>query len=158
MTGEATGLPGVAIVLADEAATAALGAALAGRLRAGDVVTLAGPLGAGKTSLVRGTLAALGLRGEAPSPSFALVQPYAPPDTTLPVMHVDLYRLRAPEEIEELGLDDALDDGVLLIEWPERAGADPWPEALALSLAVDAEGVRRLTAAVPAPWKDRWPI
>ena len=73
----------------------------------GDVITLSGPLGAGKTSIARGLLAALGLAGEAPSPTFAIVQPYAPPETRLPVMHVDLYRIEHPDEIEELGLDEA---------------------------------------------------
>ncbi len=75
---------------------------------AGDVITLSGPLGAGKTSIARGLLAALGLEGEAPSPSFAIVQPYAPPEVRFPVLHVDLYRIDDPDEIEELGLDDAL--------------------------------------------------
>ena len=76
-------------------------------VRPGDVITLSGPLGAGKTSIARGLLAALGLAGEAPSPTFAIVQPYAPPETRLPVMHVDLYRIEDPDEIEELGLDEA---------------------------------------------------
>ena len=66
-------------VLADAAATHAVGIALAGVVRPGDVVTLTGPLGAGKTSIARGLLAALGLAGEAPSPSYAIVQPYRPP-------------------------------------------------------------------------------
>ena len=77
--------------LADLAQTEAVGAKLAAVLRAGDVITLEGPLGAGKTSIARGLLAALGLIGEAPSPSFAIVQPYAPPEVALPVVHVDLY-------------------------------------------------------------------
>ncbi|MFT2568531.1 tRNA (adenosine(37)-N6)-threonylcarbamoyltransferase complex ATPase subunit type 1 TsaE, partial [Escherichia coli] len=68
-----------------------------------------GPLGAGKTSLARGLLAALGLIGEAPSPSFAIVQPYVPPEVRVPVLHVDLYRLEDVDELAELGLDDASD-------------------------------------------------
>jgi tRNA threonylcarbamoyladenosine biosynthesis protein TsaE len=119
------------------------------------VIALSGPLGAGKTSIARGLLAALGLQGEAPSPSFAIVQPYAPPDVRVPVTHVDLYRIDDTAEIEELGLDEALVDSVLLVEWPERAG-DRWPEALWLTLSVDGGG-RRLTARVPAAWKARWP-
>lgn len=145
------------IILADLAATEALGARLAAVARPGDVVTLSGPLGAGKTSIARGLLAALGLPGEAPSPSFAIVQPYAPPEVRLPVLHVDLYRLDDPEEVEELGLEDERGDGLLLVEWPERAGPAAWPDALALDLAVAADGTRRLTASVPAAWEGRWP-
>ncbi|RZM05856.1 MAG: tRNA (adenosine(37)-N6)-threonylcarbamoyltransferase complex ATPase subunit type 1 TsaE, partial [Sphingomonas sp.] len=109
------------MILADPAATEALGARLAGLARPGDVITLAGPLGAGKTSIARGLLAALGLVGEAPSPSFAIVQPYAPPEVRFPVLHVDLYRIDDADEIAELGLDEAESDSLLLIEWPERA-------------------------------------
>jgi tRNA threonylcarbamoyladenosine biosynthesis protein TsaE len=143
--------------LADLAATEAVGTRLAGLVRAGDVVTLSGPLGAGKTSVARGMLAALGLAGEAPSPSFAIVQPYDVPEVLLPVWHVDLYRLDDPGEVEELGLEDERGDGVLLVEWPERAGDGVWPEALALVLTIEADGARRLTATVPEAWETRWP-
>lgn len=145
------------IRLADAAATEAFGASLAPLVRAGDVITLAGQLGAGKTSIVRGLLVALGLAGEAPSPSFAIVQPYAPPEVRLPVLHVDLYRIESPDEMAELGLDDATDDALLVIEWPERAGVDRWPDALALTLTIEPDGARGLTAKVPAAWKARWP-
>ena len=143
--------------LADPAASHALGVSLARVVRVGDVVTLAGPLGAGKTSIARGLLAALGLAGEAPSPSFAIVQPYAPPETRLPVLHVDLYRIDDPREFDELGLDEARLDSVLLVEWPERAGEGAWPDALALTLADDGAGGRALTARVPPGWRQRWP-
>ncbi|MBB5715318.1 tRNA (adenosine(37)-N6)-threonylcarbamoyltransferase complex ATPase subunit type 1 TsaE [Sphingomonas aerophila] len=145
------------MILRDAAATDAVGRTLAGSLRAGDVVTLSGPLGAGKTSIARGVLSALGLAGEAPSPSFAIVQPYAVPEVRLPVLHVDLYRLNDPAEIEELGLDDARHDHALLVEWPEHAGAGAWPDALALTISIEPNNARRLTATVPAAWKDRWP-
>lgn len=145
------------IRLADAAATEAFGASLAARVRGGDVVTLEGPLGAGKTSIARGLLAALGLAGEAPSPSFAIVQPYAPPEVRLPVLHIDLYRIESPDEMEELGLDEALHDSLLLVEWPERAGEGRWPDALALTLSIEPEGARALTAKAPAAWKARWP-
>jgi tRNA threonylcarbamoyladenosine biosynthesis protein TsaE len=145
------------MILRDAAATDAIGRALAGSLRAGDVVTLSGPLGAGKTSIARGVLSALGLAGEAPSPSFAIVQPYAVPEVRLPVLHVDLYRLDDPSELEELGLDDARHDHALLVEWPEHAGAGAWPDALALTISIEPDGARRLTATVPAAWKGRWP-
>jgi len=143
--------------LPDLAATEAVGARLAALVRPGDVVTLSGPLGAGKTSVARGLLAALGLAGEAPSPSFAIVQPYDLPEVRLPVWHVDLYRLDDPREVDELGLEDDRGDGLLLVEWPERAGPGAWPEALALTLSIEPDGARRLTWTVPEAWGDRWP-
>jgi len=145
------------IRLADPAATEAFGAALAARVRPGDVIALSGDLGMGKTSIARGLLAALGLAGEAPSPSFAIVQPYDPPEVRLPVLHVDLYRIDDPEELEELGLAEALSDTLVLVEWPERAPGH-WPQALTLTLQPGPDGGRILTADVPASWKPRWPI
>ena len=109
------------IALPDEAATAALGAAIAPHLRRGDVVYLTGDLGMGKSTLARGLIRALTRPDqEVPSPTFTLVQSY---DTAaFELLHLDLYRLDDPEETLELGLDDALNDGVLLIEWPDRLG------------------------------------
>lgn len=146
-----------AILLHDAAASEAIGARLASLVRPGDVVTLSGPLGAGKTSIARGLLAALGLIGEAPSPSFAIVQPYEPPETRLPVIHVDLYRIEAASEVLELGLDEDAPDVVLVVEWPERAGEQYWPDALALRLELRGDGTRALTADVPPAWSTRWP-
>lgn len=143
------------MLLADPAASEAFGAWLAALVRPGDVVTLAGPLGAGKTSIARGVLRALGLAGEAPSPSFAIVQPYDPPEVRMPVLHVDLYRIDDPAEVAELGLDEAQGESLLLVEWPERAG-ERWPAALALSLTIERDGTRRLTAQVPPGWRERW--
>ena len=134
-----------------------VGAALAPLLRPGDVVALRGGLGAGKTTLARGLLSALGLEEDAPSPSFAIVQPYEPPEVSLPVAHVDLYRLDEAADVTELGLDEYLADGALLIEWPERLGTRLWLDALVLDVAVAPDGTRRLTATVPTAWKDRWP-
>ena len=145
------------IRLADPAATEAFGASLAARVRPGDVIALSGDLGMGKTSIARGLLAALGLAGEAPSPSFAIVQPYDPPEVRMPVLHVDLYRIDDPEELEELGLAEALSDTLVLVEWPERAPGH-WPQALTLTLQPGPDGGRILTADVPASWKPRWPI
>ena len=145
------------IQLPDPQATEAFGALLAERVQPGDVVTLEGTLGAGKTSIARGLLAALGLAGEAPSPSFAIVQPYEPPEVRFPVLHVDLYRIDDPAEIEELALDDARYDSLLLVEWPERAGPDHWPDALRLRLTIEPDGTRGLTIGVPEAWRSRWP-
>jgi tRNA threonylcarbamoyladenosine biosynthesis protein TsaE len=143
--------------VADEAAMLALGARLGEVARPGDVVALSGGLGAGKTTLARGLLGALGLAGEAPSPTFAIVQPYAPPEVAFPVAHVDLYRIEDAGELPELGLDDLRDDHLLLVEWPERMGAALWRDALRLTIApADGDG-RRLTATVPGAWEGRWP-
>ena len=142
------------MILGDEAATAALGAALARAAHAGDVITLSGPLGVGKTALARGFIAALGHRGEVPSPSFAIVQPYE--ELSPAVWHVDLYRIESRSEIEELGLDSTA-DSVMLVEWPERAGPDMWPQALALSLDFGSDDGRILTAKAPPSWVGRWP-
>ena len=143
--------------LADTVQTEMLGAALAASLRPGDVVALSGPLGAGKTTFARGVLAALGLAGEAPSPSFSLVIAYDPPDVRLPLWHVDLYRIEDEAEIEELGLEDARYDSALLIEWPERMGGRLWDDALHLTLEPEPSGGRRLTWKMPKAWDGRWP-
>ena len=142
------------MILEDEAATARVGAGLAALVRAGDVITLSGPLGVGKTALARGLIAALGHEGEVPSPSFAIVQPYE--DVQPPLWHADLYRIEDSSELDELGFD-SLADAVLLVEWPERAGGDMWPHALALSLDFADGGDRILTANVPPSWVHRWP-
>ena len=142
------------MILVDMAATEAVGKILAGQLRPGDVVTFSGPLGVGKTALARAVLAALGHEGEVPSPTFAIVQPYEALNP--PVWHADLYRIEDISELEELGLDLA-SDGVLLVEWPERAAAGMWPDALRLTLDFAPDGARRLTAQVPPSWQSRWP-
>ncbi|MGZ8346974.1 MAG: tRNA (adenosine(37)-N6)-threonylcarbamoyltransferase complex ATPase subunit type 1 TsaE [Allosphingosinicella sp.] len=144
------------ILLADADATERFGEALAGSLRTGDIVALFGGLGAGKTTLARGILRGLGHIGDVASPTFPIVQTYEPPDARLPTWHVDLYRIEDEAELEELGLDEARDDGVLLIEWPERLPS-LWPEALRLSLAEPRDGGRALTAEVPPAWGGRWP-
>ena len=142
--------------LADAIATEAVGRALARLVKPGDAIALSGPLGSGKTTLARGLLAGLGLAGEAPSPSFAIVQPYGPPELHLPLWHVDLYRIEDPAEAAELGFDELRDEVVLIVEWPERLGREHWSDALWLELVAEGAG-RRLTAQVPAAWEGRWP-
>jgi len=142
------------MILEDESATAAFGMRLAAVAQPGDVITLSGPLGVGKTALARGFIAALGHHGEVPSPSFALVQPYE--ELNPRVWHVDLYRIELASEMDELGVE-AASDAVLLVEWPERAGPESWPDALALSLEFGPNDDRILTAKVPPSWEGRWP-
>jgi tRNA threonylcarbamoyladenosine biosynthesis protein TsaE len=143
----------MAIRLADAEATEAFGRALAPLLRVGDAVALAGPLGAGKTTLARGVLRGLGFAGDVASPTFPIVQPY---DTEPPLWHVDLYRIERTGELAELGLDEARAEAAMLIEWPERL-ARAWPDLLVLTLAVEGNGARALTCAVPPAWEARWP-
>jgi tRNA threonylcarbamoyladenosine biosynthesis protein TsaE len=142
------------VILTSEAQTAEVGAALARALQAGDVVTLSGPLGVGKTALARAVLHAAGHEGEVPSPTFAIVQPYD--ELSVPIWHCDLYRLEDPSELEELGLEAVPEVGALLVEWPERAGAAAWPQALRLSLDFADGGARSLTWVLPPPWEGRW--
>jgi tRNA threonylcarbamoyladenosine biosynthesis protein TsaE len=143
------------ILLSAPEETEALGARLAPFLRPGDVIALYGELGTGKTTLARGILRGLGFNGEVASPTFPIVLPYD--SLRLPVWHVDLYRTEKPAEIDELALDEALEEGALIVEWPERLEARLWPEALRLTLTRQGEGARALTADVPAAWGGRWP-
>lgn len=146
------------MILESAAALEAAGASLATVMKTGDVIALSGELGAGKTTLARGLLRGLGLKGEAPSPTFTIVQSYEPPEVRLPVWHVDLYRLDGPDESDELGLEDAYGYAVVMIEWPERLGGRLPPEALRLTIHGAGEARRRLTAIVPAGWEARWPF
>ncbi|WP_114951328.1 tRNA (adenosine(37)-N6)-threonylcarbamoyltransferase complex ATPase subunit type 1 TsaE [Sphingosinicella terrae] len=143
------------IRLAEPEETEAFGRQLAAQLRPGDVVALQGPLGAGKTTLARGILHGLGHRGDVASPTFPIVIAYEPPETRIPVWHVDLYRIEDPAELEELGLEDAREEAVLLVEWPERLPS-LWPGTLQLVFA-ESRGARALTAQVPPAWGSRWP-
>ena len=142
--------------LPDEQATTALGAALAERILRGEAICLWGPLGSGKSTLARGLIRALTRPDEdVPSPTFTLVQFYEGP--AFPLAHFDLYRLTSASEAYEIGLDEALEDGAALIEWPERLG--PLLPADALKIRIDGSGeaTRRLTVSVPASWEGRWP-
>jgi tRNA threonylcarbamoyladenosine biosynthesis protein TsaE len=127
--------------------------------RPGDVVALAGGLGAGKTAFARAFVNAVARREGAPeedvpSPTFTLVQVYEFP--TMTVYHFDLYRIENPEEVTELGLEEALADGVTLIEWPERLGGDLSADRLALNFDFgDGESERRCTIRGHGDWVAR---
>ncbi|WP_395445051.1 tRNA (adenosine(37)-N6)-threonylcarbamoyltransferase complex ATPase subunit type 1 TsaE [Caulobacter sp. UC70_42] len=127
--------------LPDEAATQALGRTLAASLRAGDAVCLTGPLGAGKSTLARALIRALTTPDEeVPSPTFTLVQFYETP--AFPLAHFDLYRLSDPDEAYEIGLDEALDSGVALIEWPQRLEGRLPATRLDIDIALDGDARR----------------
>lgn len=135
-------MPAFSLSLSDEAATERLGATLAARLQPRDLVALEGGLGAGKTTLARAILrAASGDPGLiVPSPTFTLVEVYETKHATF--WHFDLYRLEAPEQVFELGWEEARADGVALVEWAERLGSLLPPDRLTVRLAFDGEGRR----------------
>jgi tRNA threonylcarbamoyladenosine biosynthesis protein TsaE len=143
------------MILADETATARLGEAIARVLRPGETVCLSGPLGAGKSTLARALIRSLTASDEdVPSPTFTLVQFYEGP--RLKVAHFDLYRLTDPDEAYEIGLDEALDEGAALIEWPERLqGRLPVDRLdVEIALADQTEG-RRVRMTPHGAWEGR---
>lgn len=143
------------IALPDLAATEALGARIAAVLQPGDVVALSGGLGAGKTTLARAIIAALGHGGEVPSPSFAIIETYDPPAVRLPVVHADFYRLERPEEAEEIGLDDYREGAALIAEWPDHAGGFAH-EPACLSITIETAETERSAIVEPgADWLGR---
>jgi len=140
------------VTLSDETATAELGARIARGLEPGDAVLLKGELGAGKTTLARAILRALGVEGHVPSPTFTLVQAYQAED--LPVFHYDLYRIENPRELAELGIDDAMEDGAVLVEWPERGFPQRLAaDALTVTLTQGSANTREARIAGPARWE-----
>lgn len=141
--------------LADDAATRALGEALATQLPAdtgGWLVLLQGDLGAGKSTLARAMIRRFGHDGPVPSPTYTLIEPYDLDARR--VYHVDLYRLSSAEELTYLGWDE-LDDGLCLVEWPERAPALADSADLRIALAYDGEG-RRATLTAPSRRGQAW--
>lgn len=143
------------IAIPDLDAMTAFGARIAARLRPGDVVALSGGLGAGKTTLARAIVAALGHRGEVPSPTFTIIESYDALDP--PLVHADFYRIEALAEIEELGLDDYREGAALIAEWPANAGgfAD---EPGCLSITLETAGNGRTAIVEPGTdWLGRVP-
>ncbi|MGB4056649.1 MAG: tRNA (adenosine(37)-N6)-threonylcarbamoyltransferase complex ATPase subunit type 1 TsaE [Alphaproteobacteria bacterium] len=118
-----------------ETETAGIAAKMASQIRARAIITLQGPLGGGKTVFARALIRALGNDAglEVPSPTFTLLQTYETP--LGPLYHFDLYRLKTPEEIYELGWEEALSEGITLVEWPERLGPLLPPSRLDIHLA-----------------------
>lgn len=143
------------LLLASEDATAALAAALAPRLRAGDVLLLDGPVGAGKSAFARALIRArLGEpEAEVPSPTFTLVQTYGEPPDLL--WHADLYRLGGPAEVAETGLLAAMEEAISLVEWPDRLGALAPASALVVGIEPVGEASRRITFSGPPDWAQR---
>jgi tRNA threonylcarbamoyladenosine biosynthesis protein TsaE len=133
------------IALSTEAETTRLGAVIAHLLQPGEAICLTGPLGAGKSTLARGLIRALTTPDEdVPSPTFTIVQFYEADG--FPLAHFDLYRLTKPEEADEIGLDEALDDGAVLIEWPERLEGRLPADRLDIDIAISDDGrIARLT-------------
>jgi tRNA threonylcarbamoyladenosine biosynthesis protein TsaE len=142
----------VSLTLDDEVATRALGAKIAGSLRTGDSILLSGPLGAGKTVLARAILRALGITERVPSPSFTLVQSYETQD--LIVRHFDLYRIERESDLVELGLQEALSEGAVIVEWPENAFGQMPETALKIELCPVTGEVRT----VHLKGHDHWAI
>lgn len=150
------------VELADEAATAALGRTIAGRVACGDVIALFGELGTGKSVFARAFINALpwpqGTPGdgpeEVPSPTFTLLQTYE--RDPAPIWHFDLYRLERPEEVTELGLEEALAEAISLIEWPDRLGPRMPSDRLEVHLAfAESPQARRATLIARGSWCER---
>ncbi len=141
--------------LPDLAAMGAFGRRIAANLRAGDVVALSGGLGAGKTTLARAIIAALGHEGEVPSPTFTIIETYDALEP--PLVHADFYRLERPAETEELGLDDYRGGSALIAEWPDHAGGFAHePGCISIQLETVGEG-RRAIVEPGANWLKRLP-
>lgn len=137
------------LFLANEEEAARFGRHLGDHLQAGDTLLLNGPVGAGKSHLSRAVIRHMvGAEIDVPSPTFTLVQTYEAPAGE--IWHADLYRLSDPSEAEELGLFEAMEQAIVLIEWPDRLGSDRPSQAIEIFLSYEAEG-RRMMLSGPAP-------
>jgi tRNA threonylcarbamoyladenosine biosynthesis protein TsaE len=144
----------IVVDLPDETATAALAARIAAVAGAGDIIALKGELGTGKTAFARAFIRTCGNQDEVPSPTFTLVQVYDAGPTA--IWHFDLYRIRAPEEAWELGIEDAFIEGISLIEWPERLGPLLPERRLELGFTFgDGPGARRIAMDPGKEWQAR---
>lgn len=140
--------------LPDLAAMEAFGGRIAARLRVGDVVALSGGLGAGKTTLARAIIRALGHVGEVPSPTFTILETY---DVRIPLVHADFYRLEHPDEAVELGLDDYREGTALIAEWSENAGGFSGEPACLSILLEGADEGRKAIVEMGSDWLGREP-
>ena len=146
-------LPRLPLALPDLAATQDLARRLAVLARAGDCLALWGDLGAGKTEFARAFLRAAGVVEDVPSPTFAIVQPY---ETNLgPIAHFDLYRIESADELDEVGFDMALDDGIVLVEWPGQAGKRLPADRLDLHFTLGPAGDRAVALTGRGSWRAR---
>lgn len=143
--------------LSSPESTTRLAEAIAPELGAGDTILLSGPIGAGKThfarALITARLAAFGRVEDIPSPTFTLVQTYDVGE--IEIWHTDLYRLTAPDEVIELGLDEALETAITLIEWPDRLGSELPDRACSITFSIDGDGRNAVISwddARCAPW------
>ena len=133
------------------------GRSIADRLVPGDVVSLSGDLGAGKTTLARAIVEGAGYEAEVPSPTFTIIECYDPPAVRMPLVHADFYRLETPREAQEIGLDDYREGAALIAEWPERAGGfGHEPGCLSVALEFADEG-RLAIVEYGADWVGRAP-
>ena len=139
--------------ITDEAAMAAFAARMADHVRTGDALLLSGDIGAGKSAFARGFIRAkLGRMEDVPSPTFTLVQTYETAEEE--IWHCDLYRLSHPDEAFELGLEEAFQSAICLIEWPDRLGDGAPVDALSLAFEAGPE-THHITITGPATWRDR---
>lgn len=140
------------ITLADERATQALANELAGILSAGDLLTLSGDLGSGKTTFARALIRALtgNPNEETPSPTFTLMQEYQ--GERFSIVHADLFRIGSGDELTELGWDEAADQALVIVEWPERAGSALTPERIDIRLDIAPTGARVATISGAGPY------
>ena len=147
----------IALLVPDEAATARVAEAVSRLSARGDVIGLVGELGSGKTSFARAFVRSLTRPDEeVPSPTFTLVQCYDADGLT--VAHADLYRVEDPDEVWELGLEDMVDTGIVLIEWPDRLGPQRSIAALDVAMAIVPDApptARAVTLRAGPAWRDR---